>query len=350
VATYSVSLVRRIPASGTTPTLTELGPIKWTDLTVTQECGAPSSMSVTASVDNLDSGVKAALVNLVTSPCELRCYRDASLIHAGHLAGIRIQGRSIQFDSVGLLGYLAAMIRDIDYSATATDQATIVQVLVGTFQALTYGNYGLDTSTLTATGVTRDLNLKGSDLSHLDNVIAEMGKRDNGFDLEVDPSTRQMLMYSPRKGSDLSASIIIDQRSIGDPQYTQTVTLGQVASDVVVSSNSTGGVTLTSSAANTTARASFGRAMMSTSFQDVSRQTTLDEHASRFVTDNSTPLHAITPGLLAVPGFQFGDFHTGDIVKYEYDAGLGLQAFSLRVKTITVAMGSGVERMSVGFF
>jgi hypothetical protein len=350
VATYSVSLVRRIPASGTTPTLTELGPIKWSDLTVTQECGAPGAISVSASIDNLDSLTKAALLNLVANPCELRCYRDGTLIHAGHLAGYRIQGRSIQFDGVGLLGYLAAMIRDTDYSATATEQATIVKALIDTYQAQTYGNYGLDTSTLTATGVTRDLNLKGTDLAHLDSVIAEMGKRDNGFDLEVDPSTRQVLMYSPRKGSDVSASIIVDQRSIGDPQYTQTVTLGQVASDVTVSSNSTGGITLTSSAANTGVRASFGRAMMTTSFQDVSVQATLNDHASRFLTDNSAPLHAITPGLLAVPGFQFGDFHTGDIVKYEYDAGLGLQAFSLRVKTISVAMGSGVERMSVGFF
>jgi hypothetical protein len=93
MATYSVSLVRRIPASGTTPTLTELGPIKWSDLTVTQECGAPGAISVSASIDNLDSLTKAALLNLVANPCELRCYRDGTVIHAGHLAGYRIQGR-----------------------------------------------------------------------------------------------------------------------------------------------------------------------------------------------------------------------------------------------------------------
>jgi hypothetical protein len=289
-------------------------------------------------------------MDLVASPCELRCYRDSALIHAGHLSGYRIQGRTIQFASVGLLAYLSAMVRDTVYSASSVDQATIVKALIDTYQAQTYGNYGLVTTTLTATGVTRDLNLLASDEAHLDQVIAEMGKRDNGFDLEANSSTREVSMHSPRKGSDLSASLIIDQRSIGEPAYSQFVTLGQVASDVAVTSSSAGGINLTASASDTGVRASFGRAMMTTSFQDVSVQATLNDHAARFLDDNSGPLHGITPGLLAVPGFEYDDFDTGDIVTYEYDAGLGVQTFTPRVKTIAVSLSTGVERMSVGFF
>lgn len=350
MATYDVLLVRRAPQSATTPTLTALAPVKWTKLTVTKECGAPSSINVAATVESIDSGAKPSLLDLSDSPCELWCYRDSTLIHAGHLSGYRIQGRTIQFAGVGLAAYLQAMIRTTDYSASATEQATIVKALVDDYQAQTYGNFGLDTSTLAATGVTRDLNLKGSDLAHLDRVIAEMGARDNGFDLEVDPATREMTLSSPRKGSDLSASVIIDGRSIGDPQYAQFVTLGQVASDVAVSSSSSGGINLTSSAGDSGVRSTFGRAMMTATFQDVSVQATLDDHAARFLADNGTPLHQITPGLLAVPGFAYGDFDTGDIVTYSYDCGLGMQTFTPRVKTIAVTMDSGTERLAVGFF
>lgn len=354
MASYSVSLVRRIPASGTAPTFTELGPIKWTSLTVTHECGASGSLAAVAEVFSLEQSLRDPLMDLSVAPCEVWCYRTdddgTALIFAGHLSGYRIQGTTIQFAGVGLLAYLQAMVRTTDYAVTATEQATIVKALIDTYQAQTYGNFGLDTSTLAATGVTRDLTLKGSDLAALDRVITEMGARDNGFDLEVDPSTRAMTLSSPRKGSDLSASIIIDGRSIGDPQYAQFVTLGQVASDVAVTSSSAGGVNLTSSAGDSGVRTSFGRAMMTSAFQDVSVQATLDDHATRFLADNDTPLHQITPGLLSVPGFSYGDFDTGDIIAYEYDAGLGLQTFTPRVKTISVTMDSGTERLAVGFY
>lgn len=354
MATFDVVLVRRFPHSALVPTLTELAPIKWTKLTVVRECGAPGSLTVAASVDQLDSGAKPALLDLTATPCELWCYRNTAegteKIHAGPLVGYQIQGREITFASLGLLAYISYMVRTIGYTASATDQATIVKALIDAYQALTFGNFGLDTSTLTASGVTRDLNLLASDVAHLDAVIAEMGQRDNGFDLEADPETREVLMHSPRQGTDLTASLIIDGRSIGDPQYAQSVAPGEIASDVAVTGNSTEGVNLISSAADTGLRTSFGRVMVAAAFSDVSEQDTLDEHAQRLVDDASGPIHQITPGLLAVPGFEWGDLGVGDVVSYEYDAGLGVQTFTPRVKTIALSPDSGIERLSVGFF
>lgn len=350
MATYDVILVRRTQQSGTTPTLTAIGPVKWTALSVTKECGAAGSITATTTVDSLDSGAADSLIDLSLSPCELWCYRDADLIHAGPLLGYRIKDRAITFSGAGLLAYIGYMVRTTDYSATATDQATIVKALLDTYQTQTYGNFGLDTSTLTATGVTRDLNLLASDVAHLDSVITEMGGRDDGFDLEVDTDSRQVLMHTPRKGTDLSASVIIDRRSIGDPSYSQWVGPGQIASDVAVTASSADGGNLTSSAADAVLRAAFGRVMTTAAFQDVSIQATLDDHAQRLIDDTSNPLHEITPGLLAVPGFTFDDIDTGDIVTYEYNAGLGVQTFTPRIKTITATLNEGTERLTVGFF
>lgn len=352
--TYSVSLVRRIQQAAGVPTFTELGPIKWTGLTVTEECGAPGSIEVTTTVDALHANLKTALLDLAATPCELWCYRTddigTQVIHAGHLSGYSISERQITFAGVGLLAYLQVMIRTTTYTATADDQATIVAGLIDGYQSQTYGNYGLDTSTLTSTGIARDLTLNGSELNPLDRVIGEMGARENGFDLTVDPETRAITIDSPRKGSDLSASLVIDHRSIGDPQYAQFVPLGQIASDVAVIGSSVEGITLTASDSDTAVRAAFGRAMMSATFSDVTEQTTLDDHAGRLLGDNSDAFQQITPGLKTVPGFTWRDFASGDVVTYEYDAGLGVQTSTPRVKTKAVSVNEGIERLSVGFF
>lgn len=350
MATYDVILVRRTPQSASAPTLVAMGPIKWTSLTVTKECGGAGSIDVTATVDSLDSVTKPSLIDLRSSPCEIWCYRDAVLIHAGPLLGYRIRERSIQFAGAGLLAYLGYMVRTTAYSATAADQSAIVKALIDDYQALTYGNFGLVTSTLGATGIPRDLTLLAADLKQIDRVITDMGTSNNGFDLEADPLTRGLLIHSPRQGADLSATVIIDQRSIGDPVYSQFVGPGQLASDVAVSSSSSAGGSLVSPAANTTTRQSFGRVMMTSTFQDISAQSALDDHAQRFVDDNSSPLSATTPGLLAVPGFAYGDFNVGDIIAYQYDAGLGMQSFNLRVKTFATTLDDGEERFTVGFF
>src|SRR6185369_13810178 len=144
--------------------------------------------------------------------------------------------------------------------------------------------------------------------------------------------------------------LIIDARSIGDPQYAQSVAPGEIASDVAVTSSSTAGVTLSGSAADTTLRSTFGRVMATSSFSDVSVQATLDDHASRLSDDLAGPVHQITPGLLAVPGFEWGDLDVGDVVTYEYDAGLGLQTFTPRVRVLQLEVDTGIERMSIGFY
>lgn len=350
MTTFDVILVRRTPQSATSPTLAPIGQIKWTNLTVTRECGAAGSLDVSATVDSLDSSAKQSLIDLGSSPCELWCYRDADLIHAGPLTNYRVQGRDIQFTGFGLLAYVGYMIRDSAYTAAGVDQATIVKALIDDYQAQTYGNFGLVTSTLTATGVTRDLNLLAADLKHLDQVIAEMGARANGYDLDVDMATREVSMHSPRQGTDKSATVIIDGRSIGEPSYSQSVGPGLIASDVAVTSSSALGGNLTAAAADTGLRTSFGRAMLASSFSDVSVQATLNDHATRLIDDYSSALHEVTPGLLSVPGFSYGDVEPGDQVQYSYDCGLGTQTFTLRVKTISTSLATGTERMTIGFF
>lgn len=351
MARYDIVLVRRIQASSGPPSLVEVAPIADTGLRWTQTVGGPGSVETTCTVDSLEADAKAALVDLSDTPCELWVYRDDTQVHAGPITDYKIDGRALTLVAPGLLAYVDYMIQLSDVGPLAdTEQATIVGGLITQYQAQPYADFGLDAAHLTNTGVTRDLTLPGIELHHIADVIAEMGKRDNGFDLDVDMASRRLIMYSPRQGSDLSASVFLTNRSIGNPQYAQSVAPGTFASAVAVASSSSSGQTLTATAQDTGVLTSFGRVMVSEAFQDVSVQATLDDHAARTLTDHSTPLHRVTPSLVPVPGFEYGDFAKGDTITYEYDAGLGVQTFPLRVQTIEVTTNSGNEELSVGFF
>ena len=354
-ATYEASIVAVSPQASGPPTFVEISGAKPTALTIVDELGAPGGCTLSTVVNDLEAIAKARLATYTTptpQPCELWVRRGGtSIIFAGPVTGYTIQGRTITLTAPGLLKYLEYWLRDTDYSANGVDQATIVQQLADQWQALTYAHDGIVTTGLTATGVQRVLNLSGRDGKFIMPVIQEMGVRSNGFDLTVDPNTRALTMWSPRKGTDRTtgpSAVILDARSIGEPNLSVTVAPGSIGSEVLATSSSTQGVTLTSIKSNTVLRASFGRSYITRQFQDISEQATLDDHAQRAVDDNATGVISAAPSLLPVPGFAYGDFATGDLILYDYDAGLGRQTFTPRVRAIEVSTDSGREMLKVG--
>lgn len=346
-SSYDVVLVRRVPQSSGDPTFIELGPLRrWSTLRWTQEVAAAGSAEVAVTVDALESTMKAALLDLSAQPCELWIYRDDAMVHAGPVVGYRIQDRRITFASAGLLAYLDFMIRTADYSTFFTDQATIVSDLIDGWQSQAYGDFGLDTGHLTATGTTQDLTLKGTEYPVVGEVLAKLGARDNGFDLEVTPADRRVVIHAPEKGQDLSGAVFLTGPTV-NVVYAQSVPAGVIASEGYVTADASSGVSLTASASNTTLRASFGRCGIAGTVQDVTDSFVLADHAAQLVAFHDHPLHEITPALPSVAGFSYDDFAVGDTIAYEYDAGLGTQSFTPRIRKLTVDVLSGVERLTL---
>lgn len=348
MAVYDVELVRRIPQTSGSPTLTSIAGLRTASLVWTRECGAAGSLEIGSTVDDLDPVAAAALLDLSVTPCELWLRRDGTIVFAGPITGYEIRQRALSLHASGLLYYLSFMRRVADYAAFQ-DLASTVAAIVDTWQAQTFGHFGLDTTHLTPTGTTTTVALIGSQQRDLPTIITELGQRANGFDLEVDPVSRRLVLYPPRKGTDLSASVILDGRSIAAPDYRQSVAAGQIASEAYGSGGVSGG-TLTAPASNTTLRSTFGRTAVAGSFQNVDNLTTLGDQTARLLDNFDQPLQSTQPGLLAVPEFAYGSFDTGDIITYSYDAGLGVQTFSVRVHTIAIDTNSGDERFALTFF
>jgi hypothetical protein len=348
VADYDVIAVRRVPQSAGAPQLVDVGPIRWTGLAWTREAGAAGGATVSCGVDLLDDAVKGYLADLVANPLEIWLYRDGTQLAAGPVTAYQIKNRQITITAAGLLYYLGYMVQDVDFFDVGGDVGTIAPNLIDTWQALTYGHYGIDTAHVAATGVTRDVTLRGADLRSLARVVEDLGQDATaGFELAIDPATRQLAVFAPRMGSDLSAAVFLDARSIAASDYRQLVTAGRFGSEAEIAAVSVAGTNMTGTAANTAVRQSFGRAGITGSARDVKDPTEAAARASRLLADNDQASHVVAPDLLAVEGFGYGDFGPGDIITYDYDAGLGRQTFPVRVKSITISPDSGEERLAI---
>jgi hypothetical protein len=348
---YELVAVARTPQQVGPPTLVEVGPIVAPTITWTRELNRAGSIGFSCTPDRLDPAVRARFADLLGNPTEVWLYRDGVRVMAGLVAGYQIQGEAQSVLSVtapGLLAYLQYMQVDADLRFNGVDQTTIGKTLVDQWQGLDYGNYGIDTSAVAASGVTRDRSYVAAEQHQVYQRLRELGQAVDGFDIDVDPDRRLVLSH-PSQGADLSQSVVLDGRNITDAGVVVSVAAGDVASEAY-GLGGNGVDAITARASNTTLRAEFGRTGVAESFDGVTVAATLAGHTQALLDARSTALFLPGPGLVPVADADVDDFGIGDSVTYEYDAGLGMQSGVFRVSTIRVAVDeNGTETMAVGF-
>lgn len=351
---YRATLVARTPQQSAPPTLEELAPIidarnlKWSD-----ELNTAGTASLVCTPSTLPADARQRLRNLAEYPCELWLDREGSRVFAGPIIGYSIgEDGGLTLRAAGLLYYLRYMMVDADQTFAAVEQFTIARTLVAQWQALDYGDFGLDTSAVTASGVTRDRSYLGATEEHpVLQRVSELAAVINGFDFWIDPDTRALELAYPTRGADLSGSVILDRRGITNPGADVSVAAGDLASEAVGRSYDRDTDTLlTSTAENPTLRASFGRCAIAETFQGITVQGTLDGHTEELLTPRGVPLFSVTPKLVPVAGAGVGDFGPGDIVTWDYDDGLGRRTETRRVASLGVSIGDdGAEVIDVAF-
>jgi hypothetical protein len=354
MAVFEVVLVARAPQSATTPTLTIVNRLVTDTISYTDELNRPGSAALGCPIQAMGSDVKARLVDLEANPSEVWVYADGVLVWAGELQTLSVQGQSVSLGCVGLLGYSYRMgvISDLIYAAV--DQFTIAKGLVDHHQAQTFGNYGIDTSTVGTSGVVRDRTYLRNELHNIGQRLSELGAVSDGFDIRVDAVTRKLVLTNPQSGTDLTATVVLDRLNIDSAVIAVSIAPDDVVSDVSATgtATSTGGVstTLFSSRSAAGVRSVYGRSWAGQNFDGVSVQGTLDNSADAYLNARGTQL--FQPGLTVVPRTfpDVASFHPGDTVSYSYDAGLGLQTLTPRVGKNTVDVDSaGKARMTVEF-
>jgi hypothetical protein len=350
VAEYELVAVARQQQSGAPPVLTELGPIVAPTITVTRRLRGVDSIAFSCVLARLEAGIRSRLLRCDLNPTEVWLYRDGVVKAAGFVAGYQLQGETLTVTAPGLLGYLAYMAVESDLAYTGTDQTLIGKGLVDQWQALAYGNFGIDTSAITASGVTRDRTYKAAEQHQVLQRLNELGAAANGFDVDLNPATRRLLLTYPQQGTDLSAAIILDDRNITSADVTVSVAPGDLASEAYGTGGSADAAAITSHQSNATLRAAFGRCAVSDSFDGVTQQATLDQHTLAMLDARDQQLFVPGPGLVPLADVAVGSFDIGDSVSYDFDAGLGQQTGVFRVAELQTTVDlNGREDMAVKF-
>lgn len=346
---YDLVAVARTPNQATGPTLAELGPLYGT-FTLTEVLDGPDELQVEVLVETLNEDIKVRLRDPLTYPLEVWLYRDGQIIFAGPVVGGTMRDSKLQMMSLGLLHYLRYMVLSTDYSVVATDQLTVVKDLIDSWQDQDYGDFGLVTSTMGTSGVTRDISLPGStEPQIIYEVVYALGQANNGFDLWVDPSTREVAPFYPERGTDLSSSVFLE-RGIKSSEVRFSVGPGVVGSEFFGTATGPNSEALLSSASNTTVRSTFGRAGVALSIDLVDDQTLLDDFVTAYANARKTVLFSPGAELLPVAGADWEDFAVGDTVTYTFDAGLGTQTGAYRIAKRSLAVdASGTETIGVEF-
>ena len=350
-ATYSIVAVTRTPQAAAPPTLLERGALRGS-ISWTEDLRAPGEANVSVNVKTLTGDIKAALLDLGSTPMEVWIYRNTDMVFAGPVISYSVENEVLSLTCRDLTYYLQYMFVITDKTWSAIDQGVIVKEIIDDWQALSYGDYGLDASGIGATGTTRTLALPGTtEPTEALKFVMSLSNSDNGFDIGTVPDTRAVTLWSPLRGADLSATVFLE-RGLDSPSINVSVAPQIVASEVYgVGTGPDVDPALTSTQSDTAFRAAFGRSGVYIPFDPVTSQAHLDDLAIYEKDARSAQFFQVgARQIISVSDGRYDDFNVGDIVNYSHDVGLGLFTGAFRVVRRVMTVGEdGQEKMGVEF-
>lgn len=351
---YELVCMARIPQTTGPPLLLAVDPIDWTGLSYTDELSKPQQLQAGCQISGLTDAVVQRLRNLDELATELWLYRLGKLVFAGPLLGWQVQGEALTFNASGLLAYLKSMVIQQDLVFSQVDQFTMAYTMVDQWQNLDYGNFGIDTTNPSASGVLRDGTYLQKELHNVHQRVTELGARQNGFDVSVDPASRRFTLDYPIKGVDRSSgedAIVFDDRNVTSPNIVASAAPGDVASEGygTGTNSAAGGDTIFSVASNLELRARYGRTAVTATFDGVSEQATLDAYTQGLIDARGNVLLVPGPDVRVTPDSDLGSYDVGDTVSYQLHSRLSVAgAFRIRKRQVTVSK-TGQESTSIQF-
>jgi hypothetical protein len=353
-----VVLVDRVPVQSGVPTFIERGPLLGaSNVTLEERLNEAGSLTFTIGPKEQEAAVQQRLRNLDQNPTEVWLYVDGVLVFSGPLVGYSVsadaQSTSFAITAQGLYSYVSRWWvepsdQDLDY--VDLDQTFIAKALLDLWQGKDYGNFGIDTSSVVPSGVLRDRTYLAKDIHNIAQRIDELRAVQNGFDLWIDPPTREFLTAYPARGQDLSQTVIIDGRSVVSPSASITVGPGDYVSEAYVwSPSGEGEGSITSHQTDSNIRQTWGRIGIAQSHQNLALQTTADDKASLILNERSSQFHVPTATIYPI-GIEWEDFNPGDLVGFEYDYGAGKLIETRRIRSKRLVLGNdGGEEIGVEF-
>lgn len=350
---YELVCVARIPQTSGAPAFLIIDPIDWTGITHTEELSAASTLSTTAKISNLTEPVLQRLRKMAELPSEMWLYRNGKQVFSGPLLGWNVNGESLTLQSQDLMAYTRMMYITQDLKYTNIEQFDIVAGLINQWQDLDYGNFGIDTTGIAASGIPRTITYAYKELHNVAQRIDDLTKMTDGFDIGIDPASRKLELYHPYRGVDRSTgedAIVFDSRNVTSTDIVSSAAPGDLASEGLGTGTASGAdVPFVSSASNLELRARYGRTGFTGTFDQVTDQASLESYVQAMIDARGATLMIPGPNARVTVDSDVSAYDVGDTVDYQLHSELSVSgAFRIRKRVITVA-DTGTESVSVEF-
>jgi len=339
---YEALLMARVQQQSGPPTLLVVDPIDWLEIKWSNVLNQPQELELSCLLGGLTDPVLQRLRYPDRQPCELHILRDGAQVFAGPVFGGQKSGEKLTLVARGLLAYLRFMvITEKLWLPSSTDQNLLVRSMIDHCQGQTYGHFGIDTSDVTNSGVYREGFWPEDELHNVADRVEELSESSDGLDVEVDPATRKLQLWTPAKGVDRSSgddAIVFDARNIVDDDVLFSASPGDVASFAVGTGRTASGEeTLYAQATNQELLATFGRAAVTDTWPDAHEQATLQAHVNKLLDDRDQALWVPGPNIRVDADSAPTRYDVGDHVWFEGGGRLGVTGkFRVRQRTIEV--------------
>lgn len=165
---------------------------------------------------------------------ELHLYRDDGggefLVWAGHLWVADVDHDWVRFMGLGWYETLRHREMAEDFYRVDAGQLDIAWELINYTQSQTGGNIGVTRFPGSTGGVARTVLYCAEERQSIASAVEDLADADTGFDWEVTP-TKRWKVWTPERGTDLSASVLLDAAStVSNLSYQVDAT--QVANEV----------------------------------------------------------------------------------------------------------------------
>lgn len=161
-------------------------------------------------------------------------------------------------------------------SHSNVDQFTIARSLINHHQGKAGGDFGIDTSAVTTSGVLRTRTYPGYEQKNIYDALVELSEVEDGFDFNIDPGTRAFDLYYPKRGQ--RTELVFDERNIEKFRRRRDAT--SQASQILGVGAGEKDDTLRRSSQSSTAVARYKLTQRVATHKDVKVAATLDDHVA----------------------------------------------------------------------
>lgn len=194
------------------------------------------------------------------------------------------------------------------------DQHQIVKALIDHGQGQAGADRRIDTTAITDSGVDRDRQFKAWEVPNVWQQVSNLCGVEGGPDIGIDPATRQLQLWTPRRGRRRRDKIFNDRNV---RQFGRRKDRGQLATEILGVGAGEGEATLRVARRSSSAVGRVGLVQKPITHKGVTRKSTLTGHADRELAQRSTVHDLISP-TVATDDPRLFSYGLGDEVRVHH--------------------------------